>query len=139
MGNKKITRIEVNSAKIRDYIYKNGETYQSVSNAIGLDNTSFGRYLKQNELPKPVYMSVLMHFGIKDVNFFKSEEVKKEEQKNEESRNVLKMLNIINEKLEKLEFINQNLCELVDVTKESIQATSETNELLKEFIKQMTS
>ena len=126
----KVTRVSVDQKKIRDYIYKNGDTYQKVSEAIGLDNTSFGRYLKQGELPKTVYMSILMHYGIKDTKFFESETAKQEEAKAEENRNILTHLSTISEKLDKLEYINKNTCELVD----SINKLAES---MNEFIKAM--
>jgi len=133
------TKVQVDSNKIKEYVYKNGDTYQKLCEAIGYDNTQFGRCLKAGEMPKVVYTSMLSHYGIKNQDTFILESVKKEEKKLEENKNILLALSAISEKLDKLDYINKNICEWTDQMQKFTESVDAFNESVNAFLKAMQS
>lgn len=136
---KKLTRVNVDGQKIKEYVYKSGETMMGLSESIGIDNGTLSKYLKTGDLPKIVYAAILAHYGIKNQKQFLIEEVQENEKRAEENKNLMASLNAINEKLEKLEFINKNICECSDYMEKFIEGVNAFNETVNNFIKAMQS
>ena len=107
----KYTKVEIDGKSLRDYILKSGETLSQAAEAIGISENTLGRYLTIGTMQRVAYICILKHYGIEDEKTFLKAEVEATRQKREDN---IAVIAAVDRCYDRLDYINKNLCELLD-------------------------